>query len=238
MFQAISQLTEPNSSPSFFSRYGTNAHVICEMSAPTNKPWPKFGVPISDGFPYVEAEVKYACMEYACTIEDVLSRRTRLAFLNKDAAVHAVPRIKELMQVELGWTDEAADEQERAALEYLGSYGGPVPDSAGSALRSTNFRDVSAIFRLLDEDNSGFLDREEVGHAAAALGTDISDGALAEAFEEMDVDGNGKVRLPEFEKWWNESSSELHEKFAQEVTLGGRGDLEDLKKAGSGAMFG
>jgi glycerol-3-phosphate dehydrogenase len=50
-----------------------------------------------EGFPYIEAVVAYACREYACTIEDILSRRTRLAFLDKDAAIAAIPRVSELM---------------------------------------------------------------------------------------------------------------------------------------------
>ena len=47
--------------------------------------------PARRGRPYVEAEVRYACREHAVTIEDILSRRTRLAFLNAEAARDAVP---------------------------------------------------------------------------------------------------------------------------------------------------
>jgi len=216
--------------------YGTNAHVVCEMSRATGQAWPKFGVPISGGFPYIESEVEYACREYACTVEDVLSRRTRLAFLNKDAALHAVPRVTEIMQRELGWSDEIAEQQRVAAVEYLESYGGPVAANTGSALKTNNYRDLRAIFTALDEDKSGFLDREEIGHAARALGMDISDEHLNTAFQEMDVSGDGRVKLEEFEKWWNESHSELHKKFTQEMSIGA--DWETLKKAGGGAMFG
>jgi len=63
--------------------YGARAWEVCEFSKPTNKRWPRFGVELAPLYPYIEAEVVFACKEYACTIEDVLSRRTRLAFLNK-----------------------------------------------------------------------------------------------------------------------------------------------------------
>lgn len=40
--------------------------------------------PLVEGFPYLEAEVVYAARhEYAVRAEDVLARRTRLAFLNR-----------------------------------------------------------------------------------------------------------------------------------------------------------
>jgi glycerol-3-phosphate dehydrogenase len=43
-------------------------------------------------YPYIEANVIWASRERACTMEDVLSRRPRLAFLNKDAALEAIPK--------------------------------------------------------------------------------------------------------------------------------------------------
>ena len=60
----------------------------------------------AEGYPYVEAEVRYACREHAVTVEDILSRRTRLAFLNAEAARDAVERVAEIMTEELGWSEE------------------------------------------------------------------------------------------------------------------------------------
>lgn len=77
-----------------------------------------------EGYPYVEAEVRYACREYACTVEDVLSRRTRLAYLNRHAALQALPRVAKLMQQELRWTNAVLQQQMKAAQHYIESYGG------------------------------------------------------------------------------------------------------------------
>lgn len=49
--------------------------------------------------------MKYGIKEYACTAVDMISRRTRLAFLNVQAAEEALPRIVELMGRELNWDD-------------------------------------------------------------------------------------------------------------------------------------
>lgn len=50
-------------------------------------------------------QVKYGIKEYACTAVDMISRRTRLAFLNVQAAEEALPRIVELMGRELNWSE-------------------------------------------------------------------------------------------------------------------------------------
>jgi hypothetical protein len=49
----------------------------------------------------IKANVIWARRERACTMEDVLSRRPRLAFLNKDAALEAIPKVASRMSTEL-----------------------------------------------------------------------------------------------------------------------------------------
>lgn len=61
------------------------------------------GKRLSEEFPYIEAEVKYSMQEYACTLVDVLARRTRLAFLSVHVCDEVVPRVAEIMAKELGW---------------------------------------------------------------------------------------------------------------------------------------
>lgn len=72
------------------------------QSQPANSgPCTVFGFPR----PYVEAEVFYATRhEYACTAVDILARRTRLAFVDAQAALAALPRVIEIMSKELGWS--------------------------------------------------------------------------------------------------------------------------------------
>ena len=74
------------------------------MATFTGKRWPIVGKRLVDEFPYIEAEVKYAMKEYACTAIDILARRTRLAFLDVQAAEEALPRIVEIMAKELNWS--------------------------------------------------------------------------------------------------------------------------------------
>lgn len=51
-------------------------------------------------------QVLYAIKEYACTAIDIIARRTRLGFLNVQAADEALPRIVQIMGKELDWSQE------------------------------------------------------------------------------------------------------------------------------------
>ncbi|KAG8458511.1 hypothetical protein KFE25_003046 [Diacronema lutheri] len=69
-------------------------------------------------FPHVDAEVAFACrFEFAQTPSDVLAQRTRLCFLDADAALSVLPRVVEIMAEEKGWTEaHAAQEAEQARV--------------------------------------------------------------------------------------------------------------------------
>ena len=181
--------------------YGDRAWEVCEMSEATNKTWPRFGVPIAPNYPYITAEVRYACSEYACTIEDVLSRRTRLAFLNRDAALAAIPIVADIMAKELGWSAKVKSEQMIAARAYVETYGGRIPDNKETTLRATEYRNVEELFNAIDTDGSGFLDITEVGELASVLGISLSDQDLQDAFKQMDFKKNDRIDLQEFEAW-------------------------------------
>ena len=49
--------------------------------------------------------------EYAQTAVDVLARRTRLAFLNAQAALEALPKIIDIMSDELKWDGKRQDRE-------------------------------------------------------------------------------------------------------------------------------
>ena len=84
---------------------------------------------IVPNYSYTEAEVLYSIRhEWAVKAEDILCRRTRLAFLNKEAAVRAIPTVVDIMALELGWGAARKAEEIRncsAAIDH--SFAGPTP---------------------------------------------------------------------------------------------------------------
>ena len=81
------------------------------------------GARLAAGHPYIEAEAVWAAsVELAMTPLDVLARRTRIASLDRAAAIEALPRVVDLLADELSWdADRRASEQEQALdrLEHV-----------------------------------------------------------------------------------------------------------------------
>jgi glycerol-3-phosphate dehydrogenase len=210
--------------------YGGQAWDVCELSQLTQGKGSRFGEPIVDDYPYIEAEIIYACREYACTVEDILSRRTRLAFLNKEAALEAVPRVANVMAKELGWTEEVTAKQVAAATQYVESYSGSL-DNKAAVMREASYTDLRDVFNALDLDGNGFLDVQDVSEIATILGIKMSDKDIRAAFEQMDSKNNGRVSAEAFEGWWKTSQdSPFHKKLTKElgVVVNKNGDLKKL----------
>ncbi|KAI0632262.1 DAO-domain-containing protein [Trametes polyzona] len=106
--------------------YGDCAWTICSLAQPTGKAWPLHGIRLAPGYPFIEAEVRYAVRhEYAQTAIDVIARRCRLSFLNAQAALDALPRVVEIMAEELHWSPARVRAETAKATEFLGSMGLP-----------------------------------------------------------------------------------------------------------------
>ncbi|KML48090.1 FAD-dependent oxidoreductase [Burkholderia cepacia] len=91
-------------------RYGTEARFVGDLADAT----PSLLAPIVEGLPYSEAEVLYAVRhEFARSVDDVLSRRTRARLMARDASARAAPRVGAILKAELGLSDAAVASQVR-----------------------------------------------------------------------------------------------------------------------------
>jgi glycerol-3-phosphate dehydrogenase len=100
---------EPEDVASYLgSRYGTGAEAVAALVADD----PGLGRPLVPGLRYLAAEAVHAVRsEMACSLEDVLERRTRAVLRDTPATAEAASGVAALLAPELGW-DEA-----RAAAE-------------------------------------------------------------------------------------------------------------------------
>ena len=106
--------------------YGDRAWTVAALCAPTEKRFPARGVRIAELYPFVDGEVRYAVRhEYAQTAVDVLARRTRLAFLNAQAALEALPQIIDLLAEELKWDGRRKQREWEDTVGFLASMGLP-----------------------------------------------------------------------------------------------------------------
>ncbi len=100
--------------------YGSDAAKIRDI-VKSNSAW---GELLVENHPYIKAEVVWAVQEeMAMTIEDVLSRRIRLLFLNAKDALTAAPQVAKIMASLLGQNEEWIESQissfEEVAKAYL-----------------------------------------------------------------------------------------------------------------------
>ncbi|KAF8746714.1 DAO protein, partial [Rhizoctonia solani] len=104
--------------------YGDRAYAVCELAEPTGLTWPIYGRRLATAYPFIEAEIRYAVRnEYAQTATDFLARRSRLAFLNAQAALEALPRVVSVMGDELGWDTARRKREIEHTAEFLVSMG-------------------------------------------------------------------------------------------------------------------
>ncbi|WP_370937810.1 FAD-dependent oxidoreductase [Amycolatopsis sp. cg13] len=89
-------------------RYGTEARFVSALVDEN----PELGEPLIEGQPFLKAEVVFAARsEMARSVDDVLSRRTRLRLFARDASVAAAPLVGELLGAELGLSPETVAAQ-------------------------------------------------------------------------------------------------------------------------------
>ena len=95
-------------------KFGTQAAAVLELA----KQEPELSAPVVRGYPAIRAELAYSARhEMAATLDDLLERRTGLAFFSWSAAMEAAPVAASVMRRELGWNDA---ETERAVSDYVG----------------------------------------------------------------------------------------------------------------------
>uniref|UniRef100_A0A8B9JS02 Glycerol-3-phosphate dehydrogenase, mitochondrial n=1 Tax=Astyanax mexicanus TaxID=7994 RepID=A0A8B9JS02_ASTMX len=184
--------------------YGGRAFEVAKMAQVTGKRWPIVGKRLVSEFPYIESEVIYAIKEYACTAIDVIARRTRLGFLNVQAADEALPRIVEIMAKQLDWSEQKKTEELEAAKQFL-------YQEMGYRARSEQLTKTSEItlapqevarykkrFYKFDKESKGFITTLDVQQVLEKLSIQIDENALHEILNEVDLNKNGQVELDEF----------------------------------------
>ncbi|KFG81306.1 glycerol-3-phosphate dehydrogenase [Metarhizium anisopliae] len=98
------------------TNYGDRAWAVLATSPSVSR--------VAPSFPFIESELRHAVRsEAACTAADVIARRTRLAFLDVDVALHALPRVIDLLAEELAWSESRKEQEWRDTVRFMRSMG-------------------------------------------------------------------------------------------------------------------
>ena len=147
--------------------YGDRAFSVGKMAQLTGMRWPIVGRRIHVDLPYIDAEVKYACKEYAATAVDVIARRLRLSFLNVQAAEEALPRVVQLMGDELGWDKKERTRQTEEAVKFLKQQMGKDVNKASQdnipvSLTKAEIQEYVKRFNALDDGKKGYISINDI----------------------------------------------------------------------------
>ncbi|HVA09506.1 MAG TPA: glycerol-3-phosphate dehydrogenase/oxidase [Acidimicrobiales bacterium] len=95
-------------------RYGSETPAVLALAEGR----PELLQPVVEGLPYTGAELLYAAREeMACTLDDVLSRRTRSRIQRAQPTMAAAYAAAALIAPELGWTEQEATNQADRFIE-------------------------------------------------------------------------------------------------------------------------
>jgi hypothetical protein len=163
-------------------------------------------VHLVEGYPYITAEVKYATrFDWARRVDDVLARRTRLLFLNKEASIKAVPVVLDIMAKELNWSSERKMEEAVIAYEFIGHFAGSKPaHSDEEVARIAADADIITALDGIDKDNlTRGITYDEIVKVGIALGRNLSEEEIASCIKYCDVKKDGSISRERFVQWWN-----------------------------------
>ncbi|XP_068612403.1 LOW QUALITY PROTEIN: glycerol-3-phosphate dehydrogenase, mitochondrial-like [Brachionichthys hirsutus] len=186
------------------STYGGKAFDVAKMAQVTGQRWPIVGKRLVSEFPYIEAEVIYAVREYACTALDVIARRTRLGFLNVQAADEALPRVVQIMGKELDWSQERKTAELETARKFLYHEMGYRSRSEQLTKTSEINLDYQEVvrykkrFHKFDKESKGFITTVDVQQVLDSINVHIDENSLHEILNEVDLNKNGQVEIDEF----------------------------------------
>ncbi|TPX49166.1 glycerol-3-phosphate dehydrogenase [Synchytrium endobioticum] len=176
--------------------YGDRAPAVASLASLTGKRWPIFGVRLTALYPYIEAEVRYAVRrEYACTAVDVLARRTRLAFLNANAAYEALDTVLDLMTEELGWDAAKRQKEREDAVHYLYTMG-----LAPSRVNPEERPAATDSYIDVQEDELYHLrtSMEDLNLILKGLGLKMSKPQWERVIRQVDLNKNKSIEFNEF----------------------------------------
>jgi len=170
--------------------------------------------------------------------EDILTRRTRLAFLNRDAAVKSIARVVQLMGKELSWDATREAQETRRCMEYLRQFGGPKPHVMTTNSRVATVTDLQDVFDkvLVDSEKSMLIGRGELILAAEMLNHPLNEEEIKDllhfAKTEFQVPDD-KISFEALFAWWN---SDRCNPGLQSIKSEKMATVEQLQ--GSGTLFG
>ncbi|KAG8223168.1 hypothetical protein J437_LFUL000334 [Ladona fulva] len=215
--------------------YGDRAFAVAKLAALTGKRWPIIGKKLHPEFPYIDAEVRYAVKEYACTAVDVIARRLRLAFLNVQAAQEALPGIIDILAEELKWSEKEKKLQHEKAIHFLNTEMGHNVNRASQDripinLTKEEVQTYRKRFQAIDQERKGYVSINDIRRSMEAVTKEpLSDDDLLVELHQFFGDPS-QVQLEDYLQRFGEkvTGEQLHEILRElDTNMNGQVELDE-----------
>ncbi|KAH8316275.1 hypothetical protein KR067_004130 [Drosophila pandora] len=185
--------------------YGSNAFKVAVTADRSGMAWPIVGKRLHSEFPYIEAEVRQGVRDFACTLEDMVARRLRVAFLNVQVAEAILPQVANIMAKELHWSQEEKNRQIHKTRAFLHTQMGQLTkeDSPHMTIpikmSANQVRMYATQFKVLDDKGTGYVSIADCCRAMKNLGVkEVPLDLMHNVLRDIDCHAQGKVNLYEF----------------------------------------
>ncbi|KAK3139255.1 hypothetical protein QOZ80_5AG0380290 [Eleusine coracana subsp. coracana] len=144
-------------------------------------------------------------VEQTLTKEQIEEFREAFSLFDKDGDGTITSKEFGTVMRSLGQSPTEAELQEMVA-EVDADGSGAIDFHEFLVLLARKMRDAGAddelreAFHVFDQDQNGYISRDELRHVLENLGEKLSDEELVEMLREADVDGDGQINYNEFAK--------------------------------------
>ena len=146
-----------------------------------------------------------------------MARRTRLSFLNAQAALEALPRVIDIMAAELNWDESRKQKEYQDTFEFLGTMGLFVHHQPQFSTTLNNVNELALkeaflstpflpselakykeIFDKFDHDREGSINQQNLSKALINLGLDMKSEEIEAAIREVNLNNFSSIEFNEF----------------------------------------
>lgn len=126
-----------------------------------------------------------------------MARRTRLAFLNANAAMDALPRVVEILGEEFQWDENRKKKEMARGKKFLKTMG-LIDVKSLSIFNAQDLVDYREIFGSMDTNRDGLVSKEELRAVIKKTREQVTDSEFEKFFEQIDTSKDNYIDFNEF----------------------------------------
>lgn len=146
-------------------------------------------------------DAKTKADRFCCVAKDSSSGKVEAVVASPDIEQHIDSMWDASTTLQLGGPNTPAGFSPNSMLAAAVTYTAP----SKNMVTFKSDEELMQVFRDVDEDESGSIERDELKTLGTLLGKRLTEKELDEAMNDMDTDKGGQVDVEEFKAWWQDA---------------------------------